>query len=199
MSVVLCWCKEMLIHSKLEVNFHNLVVKSNSDVKGSVFLYQSRSGLLRRLAAIIYDVILLSGILIINTAMVLGLVIFIFGSDFTKAHSPLCGSQCFSIYLSLVCFLFYGWFWTHGGQTLGMRAWHLKLQQTSGQCISWRQAFLRFTIGVTWIVPIGYLHNVVGLGANYSLIVGITLLLILLKLRLPDRASETELVVILKN
>jgi uncharacterized RDD family membrane protein YckC len=151
---------------------------------------------MRRLAAIVYDGLLLSGILTINTALVLGLVILIFGSDFTKIHSPLCGNQCFSMYLSLVCFLFYGWFWTHGGQTLGMRAWRLKLQQPGGHCVSWWRAFLRFTIGGTWIIPIGYLHNVVGFGVNPSLMIGIFFLLILLKLRLPDRASETELVIL---
>lgn len=43
--------------------------------------------------------------------------------------------------LILSTFLFYYWFWTHGGQTLGMRAWRLKIinldktQPTLAQCL----------------------------------------------------------------
>ena len=49
------------------------------------------------------------------------------------------------IYLILVCFLFFGWFWTHGGQTLGMRAWRLQLRRIDGQNLSWSTAVVRFT------------------------------------------------------
>ncbi|OGI41569.1 MAG: hypothetical protein A2150_00620 [Candidatus Muproteobacteria bacterium RBG_16_64_11] len=43
-----------------------------------------------------------------------------------------------------VCgFLFYGWFWTRGGQTLGMRAWRLRLTRADGGPVTWRRAALR--------------------------------------------------------
>ena len=48
------------------------------------------------------------------------------------------------IYLVLVCFLFFGWFWTHGGQTLGMRAWRLQLRRIDGQNLAWSTAVVRF-------------------------------------------------------
>ena len=48
------------------------------------------------------------------------------------------------IYLILVCFLFFGWFWTHGGQTLGMRAWRLQLRRIDGQNLTWSTAIVRF-------------------------------------------------------
>ncbi len=39
--------------------------------------------------------------------------------------------------------LFFGWFWTRSGQTLGMQAWRLRVQQPDGSPISWRQALVR--------------------------------------------------------
>lgn len=41
-----------------------------------------------------------------------------------------------AIYLLLIICSFYLWFWTHGGQTIGMRAWRLKLQTTDGHSIN---------------------------------------------------------------
>lgn len=59
------------------------------------------------------------------------------GVDEGRSHLPL------QLYLLACPFLFYGWFWTHGGQTLGMRAWRLRLLDTNGKPVSWRRAMLR--------------------------------------------------------
>jgi uncharacterized RDD family membrane protein YckC len=50
----------------------------------------------------------------------------------------------FQLYLLGVIFLFFGWFWVHGGQTIGMRAWRLKTVTTDGNTLDWRGAGLRF-------------------------------------------------------
>jgi uncharacterized RDD family membrane protein YckC len=50
----------------------------------------------------------------------------------------------YPLYLLGVSFVFYGWFWTHGGQTLGLRAWRLRVLTFEQQPISWKQAALRF-------------------------------------------------------
>jgi uncharacterized RDD family membrane protein YckC len=54
-----------------------------------------------------------------------------------------------------LCFVFYAWFWTHGGQTLGMRAWKIKLVQDNGAPVSWTQAFFRFCYSLISWVPCG--------------------------------------------
>jgi uncharacterized RDD family membrane protein YckC len=56
-------------------------------------------------------------------------------------------------------FLFYGWFWTHGGQTLGMRAWRLKALRSDGRPLNWRDSILRVAIAhLSWLaVGLGYL------------------------------------------
>lgn len=57
-----------------------------------------------------------------------------------------------SIYLFVVIAAFYLWFWTHGGQTIGMRAWQLKLQTTDGQRISLAQGLFRIITAIpAWL------------------------------------------------
>ncbi len=152
----------------------------------------------RRLAAVFYDSLLLTGLLLAATALALGMVATILGSEAVMQHNPLTGSPFFSTYLLLVCFFFYGGFWVHGGQTLGMRAWRLRLQRRDGRGVGWWQALLRFLSGGLWLTPVIYLHRVFGVSTGLSASVGLGCLLVLLALRLPDRISETELVLLPK-
>ena len=64
-----------------------------------------------------------------------------------------------TMYLLAVAFAFYGWFWTHGGQTLGMRAWRLQVVRTWGGALSWRHALLRYSAAmVSWaVLGLGFL------------------------------------------
>jgi len=58
----------------------------------------------------------------------------------------------FYSYLFLVTWFFFAWFWTHGGQTLGLRSWSLRLQTEEGYSLNWTQTLLRFLIaGAPWI------------------------------------------------
>ncbi|MDE0097907.1 MAG: RDD family protein [Gammaproteobacteria bacterium] len=57
-------------------------------------------------------------------------------------------------YLGCVVYAFYGWFWVHGGQTLGMRAWRLRLVDAASRPdaylpVGWKQALLR--LAVAWM------------------------------------------------
>lgn len=95
------------------------------------------------MAAIVYDTLLLIGILFLATALTLPL---------TGGTAIARGNPYYSGYLILICFLFFGWFWTHGGQTLGMRAWKIRVQRTNGLGISWTQALLRFVGAIiSWL------------------------------------------------
>ena len=96
---------------------------------------QPRAGLLRRLAALFYDALLLVAVLLIAGALTL---------PFTQGEAVEPGNPFFRTYLFMVAFFFFAWFWTHGGQTLGMRAWRLRVQQRSGGGLSWWHALLRF-------------------------------------------------------
>lgn len=92
-------------------------------------------GFFRRMAAIVYDAFLLAAVLFAATAAILP---FNAGVAFTSRQFV------YPVYLIGVSFLFFAWFWTHGGQTLGMRAWKIKILTLDRHPINWRQAALRF-------------------------------------------------------
>ena len=98
---------------------------------------EPHAGLLRRLGAMLYDGCLLAGVMIVAA---IPLPFFQSAADGSVWVRTL-----IQIYLVLVCFLFFGWFWTHGGQTLGMRAWRLQLRGIDGQDLAWSTAVVRFT------------------------------------------------------
>jgi uncharacterized RDD family membrane protein YckC len=115
----------------------------------------SPPNLIRRLAAIIYDLLLLISILFVATALILPF----------NAGQAISDSQMsfYWFYLLTISFIFYGWFWTHGGQTLGLRAWNMQVLTVKGERITWFHAFLRFSIAiVSWCT--------LGLGFFWSLI-----------------------------
>ena len=96
------------------------------------------AGMLRRLAAMFYDTLLLLAVLLVAVALALMLS----RGSFTY-HNPF-----FRTLLFLLCFLFYAWSWLHGGQTLGMRTWRMRLQRPDGGPISPWQALLRFMLAI---------------------------------------------------
>jgi uncharacterized RDD family membrane protein YckC len=142
--------------------------------------------------------LLLAGVLFAASGLALGFAVLTLGSASVAAQNPLIGNPFFQIYLFLVCFFFYGGFWVHGGQTLGLRAWRLRLQRCDGGKIGWQQALLRFLSGGLWLIPMISIHQTVKPGIGWSVGVGLGALLALLALRLPDRWSGTELVVLPK-
>lgn len=149
----------------------------------------------RRLAAIVYDGLLLAGVLIFASALAWGLMALLLGSAAVTLDNPLSGNPFFQTYLLLVCFFFYGGFWVRGGQTLGMRAWRLRITRHDGRGIGWSQALLRFLTASLWLTPF-YLHPLFQVSVATSVWIGLAVLLFLLALRVPDQVSETELVVL---
>jgi uncharacterized RDD family membrane protein YckC len=104
------------------------------------------AALWRRLAAIVYDSFLIFAIWIIIGFIVLSA----FG--ITEARTidgtvvvlePLYKNTLF-VAMMLSAYLFFGWFWTHSGQTLGMQAWRIKIQNADGSPIGWLQALKRY-------------------------------------------------------
>ena len=100
------------------------------------------AGLLPRLGAVLYDSLLLLAVWFCATAILL---------PFTHGEALQAGNPLYTSYLFMISFFFYGWFWVHGGQTLGLRAWRLRVQRPDGRPITWLQALLRFlTALVSW-------------------------------------------------
>ena len=114
------------------------------------------AGLFRRLMAILYDLFLLIAILFISTAVAM---------VFNQGNAIQPGQPIYPLYVTclvIISFGFYGWFWTHGGQTLGMKTWKMKLQRQNGQAVTWTLALIRFiTAMISW--------SAAGLGFFWSL------------------------------
>ena len=106
--------------------------------------YQSAS-LLRRLAAILYDSLLIIAMWLITTLL---LVAFI--NDGTALQGPL-----FQFGLYFEACLFYSYFWRLRGQTLGMQAWKIKLVSPSLQTLSWQECFARLFFALVSVSMLG--------------------------------------------
>lgn len=109
-----------------------------------------RAGLLRRLAAIVYDALVVCALWMFAMALALLAVSLLAKAglislqgyqdeaEYIQKHA-----LWFQLY-SLGCIgWFYLYFWVKAGQTLGMRAWRLLLLSQDGRPVSLTQALLR--------------------------------------------------------
>ena len=101
-------------------------------------------GLRRRMAAFVYEGVLLFGVL-----MVAGLI---YGVVMQQRHA-LAGLHGLQAFVFLVLGLYFTWFWTHGGQTIAMKTWHVRLLMRDGQPVSMGRAWLRYVLSWLWFLP----------------------------------------------
>lgn len=96
----------------------------------------------RRIAASVYDALLLLALWMV-AALIDTVVRDALGLPRTRL--------AFQVMLFLLGMGFFGWFWTHGGQTLGMRVWRLRVRRVDGADLRWPIACLRYALMlVTW-------------------------------------------------
>lgn len=106
----------------------------------------------KRLAAAMYDSVLLLGLLFAGSFVAL---IFTSGAA-VHPHNP-----WYNAYLWCLGWLFFSGFWCHGGQTLGLRAWRLQVVDVHGQPLSWPRATLRYALALPcWLSVVGLLWAV---------------------------------------
>ena len=65
------------------------------------------------------------------------------------------GSWWFALSLLAVAMVFFCSFWVHGGQTLGMRAWRIRVVCEDGSPLGWARAMARFAAGIVALLPLG--------------------------------------------
>jgi uncharacterized RDD family membrane protein YckC len=108
------------------------------------------AGVGRRLAAMVYDALLLVALLGIVTTLFLPFT----GGKYVESGGPLV-TNVYRLALVLVWIGFYGFFWTRGGQTLGMLAWRLKLVREDGHPLRWRDVLIRLAVGLPSLLLCG--------------------------------------------
>ena len=107
---------------------------------------EHRVGLLRRFGVMFYDSILLIAVLFFASLPI------VVPLSITTEHYLY---PFFIGYIYFVGFLFFGWFWTHGGQTLGLKTWRIKLTSDIGNSVSWKQALLRYIASLLCWLSLG--------------------------------------------
>ncbi|HHJ34613.1 MAG TPA: RDD family protein [Gammaproteobacteria bacterium] len=113
------------------------------------------AGLFRRLFAIFYDIFLLTAILLVIAAIAMQLN---HGKAIETSDDfrPL-----YILFMFGICYLYFAWFWMHGGQTLGMKTWQIQLHSIDQTPIDWKTAAIRFVGAIfSWgILGLGFLWS----------------------------------------
>ena len=105
------------------------------------------TGLLRRMAAILYDTILIAACL----TLVITVFIAIAGGEAIEADE----NSALQVALAITIYTFLVGFWTRSGRTLGMQSWGLQLETRDGTRPSLSAATIRFFAALISWAPFG--------------------------------------------
>lgn len=133
------------------------------------------AGLFRRLGALFYDWLLILALWFVLTALLLPFT----GGEALPERGP--WHWAYQTLLGLSALGFYLGFWRKGGQTLGMRAWQVRLVDAKGGALTLAQLLRR----ALWAVPS---WGLCGLGV-------LAMVLDPERRSLQDRMSGTRLIV----
>lgn len=100
--------------------------------------------LLVRMAAFTYEGVLLFGVLMVSGYLY---------SSLTQQRHALIGKAGLQAFLFVVLGIYFTWFWSRGGQTVAMKAWHVRLVDASGQPVSQARALVRYLLCWLWFLP----------------------------------------------
>lgn len=111
------------------------------------------AGLLRTLAAMLYDSFAVIAIWMIATLLILPL---------TGGEAVTAGNILYQLLLLALAWTYLAWSWLAAGQTLGMRAWRLRLIAFDGTPVNFRKVAVRlpasilsaaaFGLGYAWML-----------------------------------------------
>lgn len=122
----------------------------------------------RRLAAFVYE-----GVVLFGVVMLAGLV---YGLATQQRHA-LIGLHGLQLFVFAMLGLYFTWFWSHGGQTVAMKTWHIRLLTKDGSQVPATRAVLRYLLSWIWFLPAlawSYLNGVrSGAGVAGALVVGV--------------------------
>ncbi len=101
-------------------------------------------GLRRRLACLLYE-----GVLLFGVVMIAGLLYGVL----TQQRHALQGSTGLQAFLLIVLGGYFVLFWSLSGQTLAMVTWHIRLVTADGARVRWPRAALRYVLSWVWFLP----------------------------------------------
>lgn len=104
----------------------------------------SPPGAWRRLACFLYE-----GVLLFGVVMIAGYLY----SSLTQQRHALVGTHGLQAFLFVVIGVYFVWFWSHGGQTVAMKTWQLRVLTRDGQPLSQARALARYLASWLWFLP----------------------------------------------
>lgn len=106
----------------------------------------------RRLASLLYEAVLQIG--------VIGVLVLFPQAVLAMALEQTLPPALLWLHLFIIELLYFSWFWSHGGQTVAMKTWKIRLVSQHGHGLNFRQAVLRqllcwfsllcFGLGILW-------------------------------------------------
>jgi uncharacterized RDD family membrane protein YckC len=118
------------------------------------------ASLRRRLAAMVYE-----GVILFGVVMIAGLVY----SPLTGQHHALQGRHGLQAFVFLVLAAYFIGFWSHGGQTIAAKTWQVRIMMRDGRPLTLWRALARFLLAWLWFLPALLTAYVVGLHESRSL------------------------------
>lgn len=97
-----------------------------------------------RLLCMVYEAMLLFGVVFIAG--------WLFSTLLQQRHA-LTMRHAQQVWQFIVLGVYFGWFWTHGGQTLAMKTWRVRVVTRAGELLSWPRALLRYALAWLWFLP----------------------------------------------
>ena len=158
---------------------------------------------LKRALAIIYDGLISIAVLLVATwgyTMVAGWITGWDRYEQMAEAGQLSGDPGLTFTLFLILYLFFAYFWTRIGQTLGMQVWRIRIENIDGTSVSWSKALRRYVTAaaVIFLTLLGSYY----LGAA-TLFLGIPAIVALFYLinglSITDRLSDSVVVSIPKE
>ncbi|MCW8194270.1 RDD family protein [Proteobacteria bacterium 005FR1] len=119
---------------------------------------QPGGNLFRRLAAMIYDTLLLLGLsFAYGGIFAVWIPNWIADEPTPLGELPFGDLGMFFFQLGWLALIvgFFTYFWHRGGQTLGMRAWRLRIQQPGGGSLTYTQCLLRCALAFLSMAAVG--------------------------------------------
>jgi uncharacterized RDD family membrane protein YckC len=101
-------------------------------------------GIARRMAAFVYEGVLLFGVLFVAGYLY---------STVTQQRHALQGQTGLQLFTFVVLAIYFVTFWSRGGQTVAMRAWHVRVVTAAGEPVGRGRALARYLASWLWFVP----------------------------------------------
>ncbi|SHF51159.1 Uncharacterized membrane protein YckC, RDD family [Microbulbifer donghaiensis] len=110
------------------------------------FAQLPRASVGRRLAALLYDALIIMGLLMVYGFVAMLIASAVVGLNCQPEdldYNPCVSGPLFQLGALAVIVAYFLWSWRAAGQTIGMRAWRLLLASPDGVQLSWQQCALR--------------------------------------------------------